>query len=115
MKRICWWILGILMAPVLLFLLLVGLLYLPPVQNMAVDMVAGYASKNLNMRITVGHVQMAFPLDLSIDDFRVINHGDTIADVRHLVVDVQLLPLLDKKVIVDELERRYPAEHQRFH
>ena len=104
MKRICWWILGILMAPVLLFLLLVGLLYLPPVQNMAVDMVAGYASKNLNMRITVGHVQMAFPLDLSIDDFRVINHGDTIADVRHLVVDVQLLPLLDKKVIVDELE-----------
>lgn len=92
------------MAPVLLFLLLVGLLYLPPVQKMAVDMVAGYASKNLNMRITVGHVQMAFPLDLSIDDFRVINHGDTIADVRHLVVDVQLLPLLDKKVIVNELE-----------
>ena len=75
------------MAPVLLFLLLVGLLYLPPVQNMAVDMVAGYASKNLNMRITVGHVQMAFPLDLSIDDFRRRRTGD----------------------------RRYPAEHQRFH
>ncbi len=106
MKKIFWWILGIVLSPVLLFLLMVGLLYVPVVQNWAVDMVAAVASKNLGMKISVGHVQLSFPLDLSIDGFRAIHRGDTIADIGHLVADVQLWPLLDSKVVVNELDIR---------
>ena len=45
MKKAFWWILGILLSPILLFLILTVLLYLPPVQNWAVDKVAAIASE----------------------------------------------------------------------
>ncbi len=104
MKKAFWWILGILLSPVLLFVLLTILIYLPPVQNWLVDKVAAYASEQTGMEITVNHVDLSFPLDLGVDGVRVIHQPDTIADVERLVVDVQLLPLFDGKVVVNQLE-----------
>ena len=89
MKKAFWWILGILLSPLLLFVVLTVLLYLPPVQNWVVDKVAEMASEKTGMEISVGHVCLSFPLDLAIDDVKVIHHPDTIADVKRLVVDVQ--------------------------
>jgi len=96
--------LGILLSPVLLFVLLTILIYLPPVQNWLVDKVAAYASEETGMEITVDHVDLSFPLDLGVDGIRVIHQPDTIADVERLVVDVQLVPLFGGKVIVNQLE-----------
>ena len=104
MKKAFWWILGILLSPVLLFVLLTILIYLPPVQNWLVDKVAAYASEQTGMEITVDHVDLSFPLDLGVDGVRVIHQPDTIADVERLVVDVQLLPLFGGKVVVNQLE-----------
>ena len=104
MKKVVWWIIGILLSPVLLFAVLVFLLYLPPVQNWAVDKVAEIASEKTGMEISVGHVQLKFPLDLAIDDFKMIHEQDTIADVSQLVVDVQLRPLFNKRVVINQLE-----------
>ncbi len=104
MKKALWWILGILLSPILLFILLSILLYLPPVQNWMVDKVAAYASEQTGMDITVGHVDLSFPLDLGVDDVKVIHQPDTIADVERLVVDVQLLPLFNSKVVINQLE-----------
>ena len=104
MKKAFWWILGILLSPVLLFVILTLLLYLPPVQNWAVDKVAAIASEKTGMQITVGHVNLSFPLDLAVDGFKVIHAPDTIADVERLVVDVQLLPLFRNRVVINELE-----------
>ena len=104
MKKAFWWILGILLSPVLLFIILTVLLYLPPVQNWAVDKVAAIASEKTGMDISVGHVELKFPLDLQIDDFKMIHQPDTIADVERLIVDVQLLPLFQKQVVINQLE-----------
>jgi hypothetical protein len=104
MKKLFWWILIILLSPVLLFVVLTVLLYLPPVQNWAVDKVTAIASEKTGMEISVGHVDLSFPLDLSIDEFRVLQKPDTLADVERMVVDVQLWPLLDSKVVINELE-----------
>ena len=104
MKKLFWWILIILLSPVLLFVVLTVLLYLPPVQNWAVDKVTAIASEKTGMDISVGHVDLSFPLDLSIDNFRVLQKPDTLADVERMVVDMQLLPLLDSKVVINELE-----------
>ena len=104
MKKIFWWILIILLSPVLLFVVLTVLLYLPPVQNWAVDKVTAIASEKTGMDISVDRVNLSFPLDLSIDHFRVLQNPDTLADVERMVVDVQLLPLLDSKVVINELE-----------
>ena len=104
MKKLFWWILIILLSPVLLFVVLTVLLYLPPVQNWAVDKVTAIASEKTGMDISVGHVDLSFPLDLSIDNFRVLQKPDTLADVERMVVDVQLRPLLDSKIVINELE-----------
>ena len=104
MKKTLLWILALLLSPVLLFLLLTVLLYLPPVQNWAVQKVTAIASEKTGMDISVGRVGLKFPLDLTVHDFLMIHQPDTIADVRQLTADVQLWPLLSKKVIVNGLE-----------
>jgi hypothetical protein len=104
MKKAFWWILGILLSPLLLFLLLTVLLYLPPVQNWAVDKVAAIVSEKTGMDISVDYVRLKFPLDLEINDLKAIQHPDTIANVERMVVDVQLLPLIDHRVVLNQLE-----------
>ena len=103
MKKALKWLVGLLLTPVLLFLILAALLYLPPVQNWVVDKVAAIASEKTGMDISVGTVRLEWPLDLGIDEFRAIHEGDTLADVGHLSVDVQLRPLFDKRVVINEL------------
>ena len=88
MKKTLWWILGLLLSPVLLFVILTVLLYLPPVQNWAVDKVADIASEKTGMDISVGHVDLSFPLDLAIDDFKVIAPRET-GDGRDTIADME--------------------------
>ncbi|MBO6032422.1 MAG: translocation/assembly module TamB domain-containing protein [Prevotella sp.] len=110
MKKALKWMAIAVLTPILLFLILAALLYLPPVQNWAVKKVAAIASEKTGMEITVGHVNLEWPLDLGIDDFRMLhpndslpNVTDTIADVGHLTADIQLWPLLKKRVVINEL------------
>ena len=105
-KKRLLWATGLTLSPVALVLLLGGLLYLPPVQNWAVDRVAAIASDKTGMDISVGTVRLEWPLDLGIDGFLAVNEGDTLADVGHLSVGVQLRPLLGKRVVVNELALR---------
>ena len=105
-KKRLLWSAGLTLSPVMLVLLLGGLLYLPPVQNWAVDRVAAIASDKTGMDISVGTIRLEWPLDLGINGFLAVNEGDTLADVGHLTVDVQLRPLLDKRVVVNELALR---------
>ena len=101
------------LTPILLFFILAALLYLPPVQNWAVKKVAAIASEKTGMEITVGHVNLEWPFDLGIDDFRMLhpndslkNVTDTIADIGHLTANIQLRPLLNKHVVINELSMR---------
>ena len=110
MKKVFLWIGIVLLSPVLLFLLLTAILYIPPVQNWMVDKVSAYVSKSTDKTVSVGRVCLAFPLDLSVEGLLLMQPNDsvpqqmdTIADVGRLVVDVELMPLLQQKVIVDRL------------
>ena len=110
MKKVLKWMAIAVLTPILLFFILAALLYLPPVQNWAVKKVAAIASEKTGMEITVGHVNLEWPFDLGIDEFRMLhpndslkNVTDTIADIGHLTVDIQLRPLFDKRVVINEL------------
>ena len=98
------------LTPILLFVILTALIYFPPVQNWAVKKVAAIASEKTGMDITIEHVCLEFPLDLGIEGFRALhpndsiaNQTDTIADVKKMVCDVRLLPLLKSSAVIDEL------------
>ena len=111
MKKFLWWTLGILLTPVLLFLILIALLYLPPVQNFVVHRVADYMSETTGATVSVDRVSLRFPLDLSIHDALFIQPNDslpqvsdTIANVSNIVADVKLWPLVKGKVVVEDFE-----------
>ena len=113
MKKVLKWMGIAVLTPLLLFIILAALLYLPPVQNWVGQKVTAIASEKTGMDISIGHVNLEFPLDLGIDDFRVLHQNDsvtvvtdTIADIKKLVVDVKLLPLFKKKVVIEELSLR---------
>ena len=110
MKKVFKWIGIVLLSPILLFVILTILIYLPPVQNWLVGKAASYASEKTGMEITIEHVNLAFPLDLGVDGIRVLHPNDslpgtkdTIADIKRLVVDVQFMPLFEKKVVINEI------------
>ena len=110
MRKVFKWVGIAVLTPILLFVILTVLLYLPPVQNWAVKKVAAVVSEKTGMEITVGSVRLEWPFDLGIENFRAIKQNDslpqlkdTIADVGKLVADVQLWPLLKKRVVINEL------------
>ena len=118
MKKYVKWVGAVVLTPVALIILLTVLLYLPPVQNWAVRQVTAYASESTGMDISVKHVELVFPLKLGVEGVKVLQpvdslkkspnlvlrtRKDTVADIQRMVVDVQLLPLFEKQVMVDEL------------
>ena len=110
MRRSLKWLVAAVATPVILFLILVGLLYCPPVQNWAVKQVAAYVSAHTGMEVSLDHVSLSYPLDLQLDGLRILrqndsipNRKDTVADVRRLVASIDLLPLLESRVEVNEL------------
>ena len=104
MKKFFLWTGLILLSPILLFIILTVLLYLPPVQNWAVDKVAEIASEKTGMQISVDRISLVFPLDLGIDGVLVVRpERDTIANIEHVAVDVELMSLTKGQVVVDQL------------
>ena len=105
------------LLPVVLIVLLAAALYCPPIQNWAVQKATAYASEQTGMEISIDNVRLAFPLDLQVNGIKVIKEQmdsitsntwkDTIADINSLMVDVQLRPLFEGKVMVDALDFNY--------
>ena len=100
-KKILLWVL---LAPIGLFLLLMVLLYLPPVQNFVCDEAASIASESLGMDIKIGRIDLRFPLNLLVHDLQAVQQGDTLLDVGRLNVRVRALPLFKGKVDVMKAE-----------
>ena len=110
MKKVIKWGGIIVLVSALLITLLTLLFYFPPFQNWAVKQASAYASQKMGMQISVGSVRLSFPLNLDLREVKVLepnrktkNLNDTVADISSMVADVQLLPLLRKQVMVDEL------------
>ena len=103
MKKVFLWIGGILLSPILLFIILSILLYLPPIQDWAVEKATTIATEETGMDVGIERLRLSFPLDLSINGVTVVKESDTIADIKSVIVDVKLLPLIKSIVVVDEL------------
>ena len=104
MKKALKWLAIIVATPILLFLIFALLLYCPPVQNWVVKRVANSIAEKTGMKITLERVELSFPLDLQMDNLKIIQaERDTVADVERLVAKVQLMPLVEGRVEVDEL------------
>lgn len=62
MKKVLKWMGIAVLTPVLLFIILAALLYLPPVQSWVVQKVTAIASEKTGMEISIGHVNLEWLL-----------------------------------------------------
>lgn len=99
MKRAIW----VLLTPVILFIILMILLYIPPVQNFLRREVTAYASRATGMEINVRRIDLRFPLNLLVRGVEVVQAPDTLLTLESLNVRVQALPLFRGDVEVDDI------------
>ena len=111
MKKYIRWVLVVLLTPIALFLILSILLYCPPVQRWAVAKVVQVASEKTGLDISVESVKLVFPLHLGVENLKVLQQNDsistrkdTVANVKNMLVDVELLPLLKENIEVERLK-----------
>ena len=102
-RRILKTLMWLVLTPIILLVLLIVLLYLPPVQRWAVDRASAWLSEEMNMKVTVDEVCLSFPLDLEMGGVLAVQEGDTVIDARSLELSVQLLPLFSGCVEVDKV------------
>ena len=95
---------GILLTPVVLVLILVGLLYLPPVQQWVVQKVCAYASEKTAMDIRLERIRLTPLLDLDLQELSATTPPDTILALRHVIVDLDFSPILQGRLGVDAID-----------
>lgn len=104
MRKFIKWAGIVLLTPVILFVILFILLYIPPIQNFLVGKAIVYTSRKTGMEIGIEQITLSFPLNLVIKGAEVISGKDTLLVIDRLQINVQLLPLLKKEVEVDRIE-----------
>ena len=103
-KKRRWWM-WLLASPFLLFSLLILLLYLPPVQRFAVDKASSIASESTGLEITVGRLDLRFPLDLLVRDVLAVEPEtkDTLLSLDRMKVELRLWKLFKKELEIEEI------------
>ena len=106
-RRIRWWM-WLIASPFLVFLLAIILLYLPPVQRFAVEKASAIASESMGLDITVGRLDLRFPLDLLVREVSAVQPetNDTLLSIERLKVELRLWKLLKKEIEIEEISVR---------
>jgi len=90
--------------PIGLFFLTAILIYVPPIQNWIKSVVMESLSKEMNMAVSIERLRLAFPLDFVLNKTLVVEGRDTIVAAEYVRLDARLLPLLNGKVELNELQ-----------
>ncbi len=105
-KKRAKWLLAALLSPLVLFLLLGVLIYIPPVQNYVVHRLCETMSDSTGLSFSIDRVRLSFPLDLSVRGVRADERGDSVLRAEELVLSVEFWPLLGGQANVDGLTLR---------
>ena len=107
-KKTAMWLL---IALLVLIIIIPILIYLPPVQRLAVDKASKWLSEETGMDVSVGEFSLKFPLDLSMGNVLALQDGDTAVYAENLDVSLELLPLLKSQVKVGNVELENAVLH----
>lgn len=100
--RIASWTIGIVL---LLVVLLPFVMYIPWVQDKAKDIACSYVKKKTGMDLSVGKILIKYPLDISLDDVKLLDkNGDTMVVAKNFTAGVAVRPLFDKCLKIDAAE-----------
>ena len=101
------WVCILLLSPIILFLVLAVLLYIPFIQDWAVGIACEKISESTHLDVKVERVRISFPLDLDLQKLCITQPGnpaDTVLAVNSCIVDLDMCGLLGGKIGVDALD-----------
>lgn len=106
--------LGIVLTPVVLVVLLMLLVFLPPVQDFAVKEATEYASDATGMQVSIDRLRLTWLLDIDLQGVEAIDEvGDTLLKTEHCVVDLDLNEALDKRITVEDVTLKGVLVHSK--
>ena len=125
-RRLLKWCLWVLFSPVLLFLLLTILVYLPPVQDWAVGIATEKLSEATGKKVSVERLRVTPLLDVELCNLLILNpeqltdrdlqlqfhgqgnriHPDTMVCAKSCIVDLDMGRLLGGRIAVDAFDLR---------
>lgn len=77
------------------------LIYIPPVQNWAVQKAIGIASEETGLQISLDRVGITFLLDIELDNLTIIQASDTVLHTQEVLVDLDFSQILQSQVGVE--------------
>lgn len=104
-KKIIRWFVGIILAPIALFFIVAVLLYIPPIQDFAVNKTTAILSENTGMEVRIGRLRLAFLLDIDLQNVEINDStGENLLTVERLIIDLSYPKLLHGEVDVEGIE-----------
>lgn len=92
-------------TPFILIILSVVLLYLPPVQEFAVNKITKSLKESTGLNIEIGKIRLRPPLKLELNNVNIIEaNGDTMIMADKLITSAELIPLINSRIVVPTLE-----------
>ena len=88
----------VILTPIILFITLMILLYIPVIQNIVCKQAVKYASQATGMEINIGRIDLRFPINLLVSDIDIKEKSDTIQAVKSLNIKVYAYPLLKGRI-----------------
>lgn len=85
----------------MLAVLLLIAVQLGPVQNFLKDKAVGYLQHKLNTHVSIGHISIIYPKDISIENvFLSDQRGDTLLESKKLGINLNLPALIHSQIII---------------
>lgn len=111
-KKILRYVGRVLLFLFILILLLPVLFYIPAIQNFLQREVTSWLSRKTEMSISIGHIRLAFPLDLGVENALILTSPeDTMLYCRTLKLNVALRPLFKKELDVKGISLQQAVFH----
>ncbi|KAA6328720.1 hypothetical protein EZS27_022411, partial [termite gut metagenome] len=88
----------ILLCPLLFFIVLILLLYFPPIQNFLREKAVIYASETSGMEIGIRRIDLRFPFNFVVHDVKIVQAADTLFTLDRINARMRILPLLRGKI-----------------
>lgn len=86
-------------------ILLPGVLYIRPVQNLVKDVVSEQVSESTGLDISIGRLLLKFPMSISVDDVLILDEKqDTMMACGNLGVSIKILPIFIGDVVIKKVE-----------
>lgn len=91
------------LTPILAVFMIIGALYVPAIQQLAKEKIATTVSEILGQKITIGRIDLRYPLDLTVNNIDVVDRDIKRAHLASFRLDINPLPLINKQISIDKI------------